>query len=106
MSYFQPVITIDQDNVDDFSGVAGIVTELKMPADVDRVGWVIQNLNDTNDLWYGYDAELDVNKPGYFCIKGGDKRPVFSPPNGSWRGPVYVVSDGGGRYTLKSWHQA
>lgn len=105
MSYFQPVITIAAGNVDDFSGMAGIVTTLAMAADPDRIGWLIQNLSDTNDLWYGYDADLDIGKAGYFCLKGGDKKIITSPTNGSYRGNVYVISDGGGRFTLKSWHQ-
>lgn len=104
-SYFQPVITIQNGNVDDFSGVAGIITELKMPADADRIGWMIQNLSDTNDLWYGYDAGLEIGKAGYMCIKGGDKTVKWSPTHGSWAGDIYIVSDGGGRYTLKSWTQ-
>lgn len=104
MNYFQPTITIDSDNITDASGVAGVVVEQALPADADRIGFLIQNLS-ANDLWWGYDGGIEIGKAGYFCITGGDKKPFIAPPNGCWRGAIFIISDGGGRYTLKSWKQ-
>lgn len=104
-SYFLPSISIDAANQTDHSRVVGLVPTLLMPANVERAGYMIQNLNDTNDLWFGYDSDVAIDKLGYWCIKGGDKKIWTPPANGIWRGPIYALSDGGGRVTAKSWVQ-
>jgi hypothetical protein len=108
MTYFQPTITIDATNIIDHSGVAGITAQQAMTANVDRIGFILQNLSDNNELWWGYDASVAVGKAGYFCLsaKTADrkKNSIFiSPQNGAYRGAIYIVSDGGGRFTLKEW---
>jgi hypothetical protein len=105
MSYFVPVITIDSADINNHSKMIGVVPTLVMPAEVDRIGFMLQNLNETNDLWWGYDNLVAVGGLGYFCLKAGDKRPFTPPAHGVYRGAIYAISDGGGYLTAKSWIQ-
>ena|ERR1700740_3173321 len=100
MSYFSPVITIN--TLTDGSQFVGITTVLLLAADVNRIGFILQN-NSPNDLWWGYDAGVTVNGSGYFCLEGGSNRPFIPPPNGVHRGDIYAVSDGGSQVTAKAW---
>jgi len=102
-SYFQPTITIGADNIIDRSGVAGVVAERVAPANLDRIGFILQSHSDTNDLWWGYGSDVAINGVGSFKLAAGHKQPFIAPANGVWRNEIWVISDGGGRFTFKEW---
>ena len=103
VSYFRPTITIGANGMVDHSQVVGVVPILLMPANVERIGFILQSHSETNDLWWGYDENVSINGIGYFCQRGGDRKAYHAPTNGVWRGPIYAISDGGGRVTVKEW---
>lgn len=102
-SYFVP--TINRPHVN-HSLFLGIVPTLIMPANVNRAGFILQNLSDTNDIWWGYDASVGPNVTGCFRIVGGDRRAFVAPPNGVWSGDLWAISDGGSRFTVYEYVQA
>lgn len=102
-SYFQP--TIVRPYID-HSQMLGIIPTLIVPANINRAGFIIQNLSDTNDVWWAYTDQVGPGINGCFRIIGGDPRPFVSPPNGVWSGPIWAISDGGSRLTVKEFVQA
>lgn len=101
-SYFRPTVTITAGAMLDHSKMVGIVPTLLAPANVERVGMIIQNNSETNALWWGYDNSIAIGDVGSFCI---EPRKFYNfPTNGVYTGAIYCLSDGGGKVTCKSWN--
>lgn len=103
-NYFQPTITIDASNINDNSQMVGVVPTLLLPANADRIGFMLQSHSETNDFWWGYDSSVSVGGAGYYCLVAADRKPFNAPPNGVFRGAIYGLSDGGGKVTIKEWN--